>query len=235
MRATAAIAINYNNLLELDEADSVLSAIERQIIIKDLLSIIKEENMEKYVGIRLLHRHNKVSEDEIMAEFYCNNTNGFSLITKATKENDLKGDYVPNSWQLKDNKFVPIEFSETALVADSEVNPDKKSNLFLRLGETLRRTGSASVLGPSLLGSDLIESYRPEGHTVLAESTAQDDRANVLRFARPEPIASSTDVQTHWCVSPNSLDGIVTMTCTRICPSVQNPPVHQGTYIHNQN
>lgn len=234
MLSTAAVASNYNDLPELDEADRYLKGAGSDAILTELLGVIVKHDMGKYVGIRLLHKHNVISEDEIMVEYHSLEEDGFSLITKATKESDIHRSYVPNSWQYRDGGFVPIEFSESFLVSDSDINPGKYAAFFAELGDAIKRTGAAEVLGPSLLGSDFIERHRPEGHSILAEMTAQDDRANVLRFAKPEPVLSDKSVQTHWCVSSSDPTGVVTMTCTKICPSVQNPPVHQGTYIHKQ-
>lgn len=72
---------------------------------------------------------------------------------------------------------------------------------------------------------------------MMTEFTAFDERANVLRFITADNPVDGNTVETHWCLSEeNGIDGEkrTVMICKKICPSVQNPPVHQGTTQHNQ-
>ena len=80
-----------------------------------LLSVISVHGLSDKVGIRLLHKHNEIYPDEIMAEDYVIDSNGLGLITKATKISHLSERYVPNSWMLRGNSYIPVEFSEKSL------------------------------------------------------------------------------------------------------------------------
>lgn len=233
MQSNAVLIDAYNNLPELDEADFALEESKKSDIINELINIIVRNGLESTVGVRLLHKHNILYEGELMIED-CFVGDEFTLVTKAENSQKLNKDYVPNSWALRGGEYVPIEFSARNLLTDIEINPDTHPKFFRELAEVLQSHGVDGVLGPSVLGSDFIESHRPKGHSILAEVSNYDERSNILMFARPEANVVGKAVQTHWCVSPDSSSGVVTMVCTRICPSIGNPPKHQGTYQHNQ-
>lgn len=231
------ISEKYNKLHEVFAADFYLNRNNKTIAIDRLLEIVREHGLESSVGIRLLHKHNDINLGEVMAEHYRIDQDGFALITRVVPISKISNNYVPNSWTLSDDKFIPLEFSQEQLVNDPAINPINNKEFFLDLAKTIRHLGLGDVLGPSLLGSALIEENRPNNSSMLIESTAQDDRANVLRFIEISNDIAGSSVETHWCVSGIEKDGNEQkplVTCTKICPSVQNPPVHQGTFIHQQ-
>jgi len=108
---------------------------------------------------------------------------------------------------------------------------------FSELANAINAAELSKLIGPSLLGSEFIEFNRPPGSSMMTEFTAFDERANVLRFITADNPVDGNTVETHWCLSEeNGIDGEkrTVMICKKICPSVQNPPVHQGTTQHNQ-
>ena len=232
----------YNSLLELSEADLALHRSGKDTLVDRLLAIIKKHGMREHVGVRLLHRHNDIALHEAMVEDHIVDSFGFALVTKAKAASSLISDYVPNSWILSDKYFVPIEFSHRTLISNPTINPMNNALLFGEMAGEIRSLGLSAVVGPSLLGSSFIDYHRPEGATMMIELTAQDDRANVLRFMvenHGDTRENGRAIETHWCLTvsgeTNGDDkNVSTKTCTRICPYVQDPPVHQGTYIHQQ-
>lgn len=230
----ASLVKSYNGLPDLVSADAMLSERNRHEGVNALLSMIMKHDLSHYVGIRLLHKHNEIVPDEVMAEDYTVDDAGFALITRARTQKELDDNYVANSWTYIDGKFVPVEFSHGLLLKRPDINPHSMQEFFSELAAEIEANDVTGILGPSLLGSDFVDSHRPPGSTMMMEFTAQDDRANVLRFTEAGWQNDGTGVQTHWCWTKDGSFTEPTMACTRICPSVQNPPKHQGTFIHNQ-
>jgi len=161
----------------------------------------------------------------------------------------LDENFVPNSWVYADVGFVPMEYSHVELLNDPTCNPETYTDFFIELGSKLRDLGLSTLVGPALTSSPLVEKNRPQGATQMLEMTALDDRANILRYVLDNPGLKEQHIETFWSwgggseapdspkepgdANPSRAPRVNPMrTCTRICPSVQNPPVHQGTFIH---
>lgn len=242
--SSASIVSTYNDLSDVVIADQGLLAMGRKDVIDSLLAVIRSHHLEDSVGLRLLHKHNELAQFEVMLEEAQIDRDGFALVTRATTLALPTDDVAPNSWLLCDDGFVPFEFSRVSLLRDSSVAPATYPTFFSELAAKLRETGLTRLVGPALSPSELVESQRPHGADVMLELTAIDERANVLRYAKASELSIGSPIETFWAATnpekPNSStpaepDKIKTQrVCTRICPSVQNPPVHQGTYVHRQ-
>ena len=94
------ISKSYNNLPTVFEANEYLNKHNTKQIFYELFEIIKKYNLENTVGVRLLHKHNDISSNEIMLEKSNFDEDGFALITQATTISEELTDesYVPNSW-----------------------------------------------------------------------------------------------------------------------------------------
>ena len=233
----------YNHLPDVFEADRDLTAFGRDIAVDALLQVIRTHSLDSSVGLRLLHKHNLIGEGELMVEDAVVDDNGFALITRASSASEECSGIVPNSWVLTDAGFIPMEYSNDTLIQDSTICPKTRPEFFAELATVLRKLGLSGLIGAALLSSDIVEANRPDGATVMLELSALDDRANVLRFVSIEDVPLNSTIETFWrsnsdSEKPNKLAESAPATpqpqrvCTRICPSVQNPPVHQGTFIH---
>lgn len=222
------ISKSYNNLSTVFEANEYLNKHNTKQIFYELFEVIKKYNLENTVGVRLLHKHNDISSNEIMLEKSNFDEDGFALITQATTISEELTDesYVPNSWQLVNGRFIPMEFSHKKLLADSEMNPENYANFFYDFEEILSKFHQEKILSPAILASTYVMNYS-DIDSIMIELSALDDRANILRYTKEY---NNIDyIETFWSIS----DSDTTIKgCQRICPSVQNPPVHQGTFIH---
>ncbi|MCM2443514.1 hypothetical protein HGO34_27910 [Agrobacterium vitis] len=228
------LANAYNALPDLDEADFQLNS-RKDGCIDFLLSIIMKHGKHEFVGIRLLHKHNLIENGEIMAEYHQVDKDGFSLITRATKVRDWSSNLRPNSWIFKNGEWTPMEFSNAELLKNPNVNPSSEKELFQELADAINLFEVEDVIGPSLMGSDLIDSYRPDGEYMLVEQTALDDRANILRYAKIKNNMPFKAVETHWCMEKDKEKGTTIKSCKKICPPTDySPSKHNGTYIHKQ-
>jgi hypothetical protein len=235
----------YNALLDVSVAHDQLSC-HKTSPIDSLLAVIRAHRLERAIGLRLLHKHHELQASEVMIEDAVVDKAGFALITRATELSKAGDDWVANSWMLCNDGFVAFEHSRKQLLRDPSISPASHPEFFTAFAQELIRTGTAGLLAPALTSSSKVEGLRPQEHDVMIETTALDDRANVLRFARAEEANGPSSVQTFWLAStppapsptednPMRPDTVQpTRVCTRFCPYVQDPPVHQGTYIHRQ-
>ena len=240
----SSIASTYNALSDVVVADQRLSDVGREVGINALLSVIRAHGLEEFIGLRLLHKHNDIAENEIMLEDYRIDQDGFALITQVTSVSKSMSSASPNSWILCDDGFVPFEFSRPYLLRDSGISPATHPEFFSDLSNALRHAGLARLIGPALTPSSFVDGQRPAGADLMLESSALDDRANVLRFAVSGELSIGSPIETFWAngetekpetAVPAEREKVTpARVCTKICPSVQNPPVHQGTYIHRQ-
>lgn len=236
----------YNGLLDVAAAEHRLMEMGRDARLDKVLAVIRAFNMSEFVGLRLLHKHNVISQGEAMLESAVTDAEGFALVTRAADvSRGMSPGFVPNSWVLSDAHYVPMEFSDATLLADPDVNPASCPEFFAALAQAIRDEGLSLLIGPALIESALVRAHRPSSTSLMLEMTALDDRANVVRYVTDAEALVGTTTETFWTVSgePEGTEESeqpegdkpspqVKRGCTRFCPYVQDPPVHQGTFIH---
>ncbi|WP_041388681.1 hypothetical protein [Polaromonas sp. JS666] len=234
---------SYNKLPTVFDADLALRQRDRDSVIEELLIVIEDHGLQNSVGLRLLHRHNEIAESEVMLEEARFDEHGLALVTLASPVAAVDSTVAANSWMLDGDEFIAVEYSRASLLQSPGVSPKTQPLFFSALQRKLREFDVETWVGPALIESDFVSSHS-QGRELLLEQSAFDDRANVLRYVSIDEIAPSGVVETFWVASVEAATrkspatkapgGTKTIkkVCKRICPSVQNPPVHQGTFIH---
>lgn len=239
----AEISKAYNILPDVFYADRMLNKPGQKKSLDQLLDIVRKHRVESFVGLRLLHKHNLIAEHELMVEGTLQDELGFALITRPQSASEIDEAIVPNSWILTDSVYIPMEFSAPHLLNDPTFNPTSHSTFFDELAVKIRELGLSNIIGPALAASTFVDSHRLGDSSMMIELSDFDERANVLRFVTDE-VSECEFIETYWLAGPDSDDvsrpkdpnpdtAQPLRTCKRICPSVQNPPVHQGTYQHS--
>lgn len=239
----SAIEVNnpYNQLQTVFDADSSLQQKGRDAIIEEIIDVIMSFGLQNSVGLRLLHRHNAITVNEVMLEDARFDEHGIALVTLATPVEEIDSTVCANSWMLDGDNFIPCEYSRKSLLKYPDITPNNNQQFFRAMGQKLRQLQVEKWIGPALIESNLVSSYAA-GRELLLEQSALDDRANVLRYVSTDETNPSGFVETFWVASArhaaakasgSSKKAKKKRVCKRICPRVQNPPVHQGTYIHN--
>ena len=226
-------AHSYNALLPIADANRALSRFGEEVIVGRLLSVIQRFGLQDKLGIRLLHKHNDILPSEVMYESSLFDLEGFALSTKAVTRAEVSL-MVPNSWQLVDGAYVPVEFSDPLLVSDPEVRPETHTEVLREIGLILRETGTESILGPCLHYGSYVESHDPFERSAFLEKTDFDDRANVVRYVDLDDPAFTNSAKTKWRAiqSVDSEGNVVwTTACNCFC-SVFPQGGHQGTTTH---
>ena len=224
----------YNRLMDVNSADAKLTRAARAASLQELANIIERNGLEKKLCIRLLHKHNDVSDNERMIEYDSLDQEGFALVTRAIDITSSEYDVVTNSWQLTSTGWMSVEFSKRSLLEEPGINPETQRKAFAEIAEVIERLGLADILGPALSYSAYVDEQRPSDGWNLLERSAIENRANVLRYQSPKEFNSLGNIETKWiAVSQQTVDGKrVWFASARCACSVSPEGGHEGTHVH---
>ncbi len=209
-------ASHYNQLPSIEAADRSFSNSNGCEALIKVGSMILDYHLEDLIGVRLLHRHNRLDDFEVMVEQEEVDTNGRDcLSTRAIAKNE--SDCVANSWMLGSSGFEAVEFSTDPNVRLA--NAKGISNQFTKDIETvIDAQGVRNLLGLCIVPRSFYTKPRPKEHTILVETTDDARRANVVRFDCPENYIITTLVPTSWVFRRGEdiqTGGRVVMGCVR--------------------
>lgn len=222
----------YNALHPIAVAQRELEIRGGEELVGSLLSIIAEGKLADVFGVRLLHKHNDVSANEIMLESAVQDAEGFALVTEAVNAKKAR-QFLPNSWRRAVDGYVPIEFSESRVVHSGATIEDHRVVLDA-LGEKIVELGVSDILGPSLNYSEYVGGFAPSGDAAFLEKTDTANRANVVRFVlrSDEEFANSAKTKWHAKRMIDSSGKVVWMTACNCFCSVAPEGGHMGTTTH---
>jgi hypothetical protein len=232
------IATHYNFLPTVLDADQELNSNDRDRALRTLSSVIARHGLERYLGIRLLHKHNDIADGEIMVEdIEIDSAGEFTLVTEP-KDYAGRGDkWQPNSWKLVGDDFIPIEFSCKDLLADTETSSPAQSQCFSELATSLRALQLEHLLGPTVNVGSAVEIHRPNGDAILSEVTDEEHRRNIVKFVDLNNVDQSKVIETAWFADTQTdslkLAQSCRTVCRKICPSLPGGG-HKGTFQHNR-
>ncbi len=227
---------SYNDLLGVADASHALDDLGGEETVGKILSIIKDAGLSSCIGIRLLHKHNDISEAEVMLEAAVTDDEGFALMTSAVPAGNAAG-AVSNSWRFTDEGYVPCEFSNSELLVEPKFSIDEHRTTFNHVAEALRDYRAERILGPSINYSEYVKAARPHDNAKFLEKTDVENRANVLRYISLEDPVFRGSVKTKWCIDQTPGVGgefIWMASCSCFC-SVFPQGGHQGTKTHRYN
>ena len=227
------LTTTYNALLDVSDASHALDERGGDATVRQVLGIIMEAGLEKYLGVRLLHKHNDIRSGEMMLETSIDDNHGFALVT-APRDLSAVCASTCNSWQLTSDGFVPSEFSSPHLINSDGFDAHDNARVFCRLETAIKDLRVESVLGPCLTYSEYVKSHRPQADAKLLETTGPDDRSNIVRYAMSDDPAFLNSIKTKW-VLEQILDGdgkmIWATGCVQTC-YVFPEGGHSGTQTH---
>jgi len=226
-------ARSYNTLLPIAAANRALTQLGEEEVVGRLLTIIARAGLEDQIGIRLLHKHNDIGDNEVMYETGGVDVEGFALTTMAVPCGDAKR-MIPNSWQLVGNAYMPVEFSHPELVADPTFSMSEHAEVFAEIARALRETEAKHLVGPCLHYGRYVKRYDPYEKSALLEKTDSEHRANVVRFVEWDDVSLANSAKTKWRAVQvlDAAGGMVwTTACNCFCSRFPNGK-HQGTKTH---
>ena len=224
---------SYNSLFGIADANREWHKLGGDETVGNLLSLIADAGLGDVIGLRLLHKHNDLYEDEVMLETAEVDTEGFSLTTSPV-DKLIEGQGVCNSWQLTEDGFIPVEFSTPDLLIEPYFDMQEHRETFEKLAKIITAYGVEKILGPCINYSKFVTSYSPVAEAAFLEKTDSDNRANVVRYVEMSDPNFLNSTKTKWHArrmlnasgSPKWLTA-----CSCFC-SVMPEGGHQGTTTH---
>jgi len=208
----------YNSLPCVEQADKDLMGCGKTKTLNSLTTLIIKSGLHNSIGIRLLHSHNLLVDDELMIESEeYGESNTWVLTTIATKRRPSQP-LNATVWKLSDAGFVPLEFSVDPLVSTFCDLKDRQ-DFFDNFAELLRLDNAAEVLGPCVIRREFYRRRRPTGSSILVETSDPERRANILRFADPNDFAAHRLIDTTWLATTYRRDDINDQDCDTKCDS----------------
>lgn len=204
----------YNGLPDVLVASNELSAGNKTEVLDTLCKVILKHRLENTVGIRLLHRHNDIAQQELMLESEERDAEGrYCLSTVAVAQDGTLA--APNSWMLGEDGFQPLEFSLDPFVLAESGLTVREKEFYHEFGDTLKSLNVAGLLGPCIINRSFFDKRRPEDSSMLSliETTDDQRRANVLRFDDESKYKPEQLIETTWMATRPEEEG-VTFKCT---------------------
>jgi len=230
----------YNSLGTVEDALAELNSKGKNAILEELGLAILKNNLEKRIGIRLLHNHNTVDESELMLESYEDSTD--SLVTRPVSSAEIPTTAKANTWLLKDEAAYPIELSDSSAMDFASCSTEHR-DLFEDFARVLKHYDVAHILGPCVISKDFYGRAGAELHR-LVETIDLSRRANSVRYAKPDQYPANRLVETTWvarrdteltkCVTICLAGSCEVMVLCVIDESPDHPPQHGQRREHTK-
>ncbi len=194
----------YNQLPDVLDADKKLTALDRMKVLDTLCKTILKYDLEEVVGIRLLHNHNTIDQNEVMLEQEEINESGeYCLSTIATQKMNASLSARANSWKLGRGSCTPLEFSLDETVIERSGTAISNNEFLNEFYENLIELDAADILGPCIIHRNFFKQRMPGDASVLMllESTDEERRANVLKFRDPGQYRPDQLIDTAWAAA----------------------------------
>ncbi|HYI10504.1 MAG TPA: hypothetical protein VEK57_15695 [Thermoanaerobaculia bacterium] len=220
----------YNRLPDVFAADKTLRAAPcREEFFREIGDLICLHDLERYVGVSLLHKHNEVGDDQLMVEVYDEEIyDRPALVMQRTAVNEAP-DRVPVVLKVQGDgpALVAIEHSSVGLARDAYLRFGERTTTFVpSFCEVIRKYGYEDLIGLAVIRESVLS---PERGEELIEQTDEERVANVV-FARPERLQSNgrSIPTTWWFTAADSSDP--TRVCVSCTPGKRCPTDDKGNH-----
>ncbi|NUF39309.1 hypothetical protein [Acinetobacter lactucae] len=217
---------SYNSLPGVMKAHSAISLSPNfHSTLEEVGQILANNNLHDLIGISLIHRHNDLSDDEIMFQYSEQlNDETIALVTARTKVIDIDGPICPMNWRV--NTKDSIEPLEYCLISDSKLDKNfftKHQSVFSDVAMVLERNGLEKFLGLSLLRANELGETTPD--YIAVEHTDSKRGANIVTLHQRDE--SINLITTLW-----RFDGAEQQRCIPFQQCVPRSPGHDITPGH---
>ncbi len=227
----------YNALPAVELSDDKLNLLGKQKVLNTLCEVIANYGLEEVVGIRLLHNHNIISEDEQMFESAEMDEIGAPCLVTSAQKRTAVGNSTANSWMWRNDDFLPVEFSADEEVVKNENILLDKSGFFNEFANALKELKVADILGPCVIPRSFYKNHKPPFASMLAETSDTERRANILKYEPQIKYDGLALIDTTWRAYKGYNE--VTAGCTVACISIsacvrQSDGTHKRETRHNR-
>ena len=169
--------------------------------------LICEFDLETYVGVCLLHKHNFVDTDEIMVESLEILEEGKPALVMALTKDGESSDFIPVNWKLgqsaSERVFYPLEHSNIEAAKTGHAQLVAQPEFLSRFRSLLIEFGYEDVIGLTLLR---VQSLDRKADEHLVERSHPNRIANVVTVEAQPPDAATAFIKTNWSFRKNMID-----------------------------
>jgi hypothetical protein len=185
-------------------------------IIRGALRIIKEHDLEKVLGLFLLHRHFACTPGRVFVERRYTPKEGHApvLVTQAERASGTPLRVSAHRFSIaRDGKVQPLEFTTDPIAAAASEEFVMDEHLSEELGSYFGSNGVSSVLG---VGIFVRKGAMGKATSVFLEETNFKDRTSVVHVLPQLPHEIGRTVPTLWTFGVNTY-GCCTGQCVAYC------------------
>lgn len=193
-------ANDYNDLPDIMEADKQLRLLGRESIVETLCNVILKFRLQDRIGIRLLHRHSVIDDNESMVERDEFDSSGRPCLATRVEPQSSARTALANTWRIHSGKLHAYEYSSPESLNSPTARIDAE---FITEFEKVTTQNSVTrLLGLCLIDKKFFQ-LRPGAETDygLVEESDVQARTNVVRWVPAAEINSLTYIQAMWKAS----------------------------------
>ncbi|HEX6095385.1 MAG TPA: hypothetical protein VF432_03590 [Thermoanaerobaculia bacterium] len=226
----------YNRLPDVRDADVAFqTARDRDAFLGEIGDLICGHGLELYVGVSLLHKHNPVSDDQLMVEVFDEITYQRPALMMQRMASDIAPGHVPVVFRVADDDdaLVPMEHSAVEPARDAYTELARRMATFLPpFCATVRKYRYEDLIGLYIVRESLLPVAEGER---LIERIDGERAANVTSAEIPPTEAGSRLIPTTWWFT--SGEGSTRWCVPRECYSKKicyEPPTgkHEPDVVH---
>ena len=232
---------SYNGLKEAEEANQVL--LERsnfETLLKEAGPWICKHEMQDYIGLRLLHKHNDLSAGDRMVEYFSDEYDDGALVTgKFLPVDESSGEplkAVPSIWAAasveNEEPFFALEYTtdEGGRAAYAKISTQQEFLVGLR--SILAGHNLEDLIG---ISSITRLSLKAKADQVFMELIDLDLVENVLLLTDVKDPLMSSSIQTSWRFEAlNPQEGIITHGCKTVTVCIHTPIASFKKTVHKK-
>lgn len=220
----------YNSLPSVEDNDAALKASPQFIpFLKNTEEIITRYELEYSVGLRLIHRHFTLSDNQVMSESYELVQGTPSLVTQAhSYEEAEEREAIPASWifsNVKQEEPLLLEASTDSAVRSGSKQLQKSPEFFDEMSKLLQETQLNNLFSVAILRRDSLVAGEEQSYM---EVNSHDTPKSVVQIWNDNNTLGNT-IRTSW-----SFKGPRQQRCWPILKCVWVPDYPEGRhrYLH---
>lgn len=168
-------------------------------------------NIEEFMGIRLIHHHTVIKNNEIMVEGYEDFEGSRCLVTRPQMPT---ADATPASWIFDGNSYMVFEYSYDSKVRQAFEIVKDLPNFFSEFALLLQKYNYQKLVAIAILDRECYRDYEGE-YTFLETSYNQPTFASIVKPYKAEDAQAIQGITTGWVLNekPRTHSCVITIVC----------------------
>ena len=214
---------DYNLLMDVSDADIALKQHRYRDALEALGRVLVRNNLNRNIGVRLLHRHNDVGPEEIMLEVPELTADGANALATIRIKRSEQHEPIPGVWRCRPGgELEVLEFVDRCCLSNQEERIlEEGKEAFRECGRIIDEFELSDLLGLCFINKPHLRFDR--SIEAIVELIDEQRSANVVSIKPLSYLEGKTSVETTW-----QFDSNVTMQCIANCYSycIEYSPGH---------